>query len=121
MLCHSVFSWRSPVPLSFQESSVAIENRQNGVPLAVYFSSGSFPSRPTRITLFTDFAICSLLLSPCRGRSFSRSRCNLLKLGSCRSGFSRIRKLRLNLLQDRDCLLRLVEIGEGVAFLQKGG
>src|SRR5438128_6394215 len=57
MLCHSVRSWRSPDPLSFQTSSVAIENRQNGTPLAVYLSSGSRPSRPTRITLLTDFAI----------------------------------------------------------------
>src|SRR5437868_7130095 len=57
MLCHSVRSCRSPVPLSFHESSVAIEKRQNGVPLAVYFNSGSRPRRPTRITLLTDFAI----------------------------------------------------------------
>src|SRR6267142_6891512 len=57
MLCHSVRSWRSPDPLSFHTSSVASENRQNGVPLAVYLSSGSRPSRPTRITLLTDFAI----------------------------------------------------------------
>src|SRR2546429_9008270 len=57
MLCHSVRSWRSPDPLSFHTSSVAIENRQNGTPFAVYLSSGSRPSRPTRITLFTDFAI----------------------------------------------------------------
>src|SRR6516164_8462557 len=108
MLCHSVRSWRSPVPLSFQTSSVAIENRQNGMPLAVYFSSGSFPSRPTRITLFTDFAICSLLLSPCRGLAPTPCRRNLPELCSCRSGFSRIWKLRLNLFQDGDCLLRLV-------------
>ena len=30
---------------------------ENGTPLAVYFSSGSRPRRPTRITLLTDFAI----------------------------------------------------------------
>src|SRR5262249_51479683 len=57
MLCHSVRSVRSPDPLSVQPSSVAMENRQNGVPLAVYFISGSRPSRPTRITLLIDFPI----------------------------------------------------------------
>src|SRR5688572_19561661 len=57
MLCHSVRSVRSPDPLSVQPSSVAIEKRQKGVPLAVYFSSGSRPSRPTRITLLIDFPI----------------------------------------------------------------
>jgi len=41
------------------EKHVAMENRQNGVPLAVYFSSGSRPRRPMRITLFTDLAILS--------------------------------------------------------------
>src|SRR5215510_8870247 len=60
MLCHSVRTVRSPEFLSVQLSSVAIENRQKGVPLAVYFSSGSRPSRPTRITLFTDFAIVQI-------------------------------------------------------------
>ena len=56
-----------PEPLSFQTSSVASEKRQNGVPLAVYFSSGSLPSRPTRITLFTDFAmsLLQLMAAPC--------------------------------------------------------
>src|SRR5437667_5761489 len=57
MLCHSVRSWRAPDALSFQTSSVAMENRQKGVPLAVYLSSGSRPSLPTRMTLLTDFAI----------------------------------------------------------------
>src|SRR4029453_15466789 len=65
MLCHSVRSVRSPEPLSVQPSSVAMENRQNGVPLAVYLSSGSRPSRPTRITLLIDFPItCSPDLVP---------------------------------------------------------
>src|SRR5262245_45707810 len=75
MLCHSVFSVRSPEFLSIHPSSVAIENRQKGVPLAVYFSSGSRPSRPTRITLFTDFAIVQFskgLSAPAAGRCRSR-------------------------------------------------
>src|SRR5262245_61768914 len=55
MLCHSVRSWRSPDALSIQVSSVAIEKRQNGVPVPVYFNSGSRPRRPIRITLFIDF------------------------------------------------------------------
>jgi hypothetical protein len=40
-------------------AGLAIEKRQNGVPLAVYFISGSRPRRPTRMTLFTDFAMDS--------------------------------------------------------------
>src|SRR6478609_194333 len=57
-----------------------MENRQNGVPLAVYFSSGSFPSRPIRITLFTDFAIWLLYaLVPYRAGVFGRGAgCNSL-------------------------------------------
>src|SRR5581483_8227245 len=61
MLCHSVRSCRSPDDLSVQLSSVAIEKRQNGVPVPVYFNSGSRPSRPIRITLFIDFMGCVFL------------------------------------------------------------
>src|SRR5438045_903503 len=64
MLCHSVFSVRSPEVLSIHPSSVAIENRQKGVPLAVYFISGSRPRRPTRITLLTDFPIVQISTRP---------------------------------------------------------
>src|SRR4030095_547779 len=65
MLCHSVFSVFSPEALSVHPSSVAMEKRQNGVPLAVYFISGSRPSRPTRITLLIDFPITVFLQACC--------------------------------------------------------
>src|SRR5437879_173670 len=95
-----------------------MENRQKGTPLAVYFSSGSRPSRPTRITLLTDFAIeapqngCTLAGRPTRGLK-------ILKLRLCTTGFTRIRKLLHNFIQSGDCLRRIV-FGEGEAFLQKG-
>src|SRR5262249_48775698 len=121
MLCHSVFSWRSPEALSFQTSDVAIENRQNGVPLAVYFSSGSFPSRPTRITLFTEFAMQLLNLPrplPCRcPRPLS---VKFFELQLCRACFARARKFLCDFIQRLGCQ-RLVCFGEGKAFLQEGG
>src|SRR3990170_6096498 len=55
--CHSVFSLRSPVPLSFQVSDVAIRRFTTGSPLPSRRTSGSRPKLPTRITLFTDPAI----------------------------------------------------------------
>src|SRR6201999_2231153 len=59
--CHSVFSLRSPVPLSRQVSDVAIERLAIGRPSWVRRISGSLPRLPTRITLFTLPAIA---LSP---------------------------------------------------------
>src|SRR4030067_385851 len=51
-LCHSVFSCLLP-SLSFQVSEVARLNLATAVPPAVYLTSGSAPSLPSRITLFT--------------------------------------------------------------------
>src|SRR5262245_21447885 len=103
MLCHSVRSWRSPVPLSFQESSVAMEKRQNGVPLAVYFNSGSRPRRPTRITLLTDFAIrsCLAFLAPYRTPQFAGFRLRV-------RGFTGIGKIFHDFVQSGECRLLLV-------------
>jgi len=58
--CHSVFSLRSPVFLSFQVSDVASEKLQTCPPLANWRTSGSCPTFPTRITLFTDPAMTTL-------------------------------------------------------------
>src|SRR5882757_908509 len=55
--CHSVFSLRSPVPLSRQVSEVAMERFAIGRPSCVRRISGSLPRFPTRITLFTLPAI----------------------------------------------------------------
>src|SRR5678810_200678 len=115
MLCHSVRSVRSPDPLSVQPSSVAIENRQNGVPLAVYFSSGSRPSRPTRITLLIDFPItCSPdLVPPLRlGQS--------LQVLCCIRCFLGAGTLFANGLQYGLGLGNLLQSNEGPAFLIKG-
>src|SRR4051812_29740772 len=96
-----------------------MENRQNGTPLAVYFSSGSRPSLPTRITLLTDLAI----EAPQTGftLAFGRwpRRLKFPELCRCSAGFARIRKLVHNFSQSTDCL-RLIVFGEGEAFLQKG-
>src|ERR1700731_4522249 len=56
MLCHSVRSCHSPA-LSLKRSLVARLNLATGTPLGVNLTSGSFPRFPTRITLFTLFAI----------------------------------------------------------------
>src|SRR4051812_25252466 len=97
-----------------------MENRQNGVPLAVYFSSGSFPSRPTRITLFTDFAIRLLKrLRPLPVWGFSRRRLKVLEFCRSAGGFDRTWKLRHNILQSGSCQLRIC-FGLGEAFLEKG-
>src|SRR6267154_1553464 len=53
ILCHSVRFCRSPA-LSLYVSSVATEKLATAWPPPVYRVSGSRPSRPTRITLFTD-------------------------------------------------------------------
>src|SRR5271154_6470433 len=51
-LCHSVRSCHSPL-LSLNRSFVAIVSFATGVPCGVYFTSGSFPKFPIRMTLFT--------------------------------------------------------------------
>src|SRR5215467_1964248 len=56
MLCHSVRSCHSPA-LSLYRSLVARLNFATGTPLGVYLTSGSLPRFPTRITLFTLFAM----------------------------------------------------------------
>ena len=53
-LCHSVFSFFSPLALSVHLSAVAMEKDTTGSPLAVLRVSGSRPKRPSRITLLTD-------------------------------------------------------------------
>src|SRR5882757_632136 len=58
--CHSVFSLRSPVPLSRQVSEVATLRLAIGRPSCVRRISGSLPRFPTRITLFTLPAIAAL-------------------------------------------------------------
>src|SRR5438445_6671669 len=58
--CHSVFSLRSPVPLSRQVSDVAMLRLAIGRPSCVRRISGSLPWLPTRITLFTLPAIAAL-------------------------------------------------------------
>src|SRR5438874_6602502 len=58
--CHSVFSLRSPVPLSRQVSDVATLRLAIGRPSCVRRISGSLPRLPTRITLFTLPAIAAL-------------------------------------------------------------
>src|SRR4030095_7469264 len=58
--CHSVFSLRSPVPLSRQVSDVAMLRLAIGRPSCVRRISGSLPRLPTRITLFTLPAIAAL-------------------------------------------------------------
>src|ERR1700754_1549554 len=58
--CHSVFSLRSPVPLSRQVSDVAMLRFAIGRPSWVRRISGSLPRFPTRITLFTLPAIAAL-------------------------------------------------------------
>jgi hypothetical protein len=55
-LCHSVRSCHSPA-LSLKRSLVAMLKAHTAVPLGVYFSSGSRPTFPTRMTLFTLLAI----------------------------------------------------------------
>src|SRR5438128_6475185 len=120
MLCHSVRSWRSPDPLSFHTSSVAVESRENGPPLAVYLSSGSRPSRPTRMTLLTDFAIQTPVVQASALARTPRSRLQVFKLQLCTFSFTRIRKFFHNSFQSLDCLRCLIQFGEGEAFLVKG-
>src|ERR1700733_12606844 len=54
MLCHSVRSCHWP-SLSLKRSFVAIENLATGMPPWVYFTSGSLPRFPIRMTLLTLF------------------------------------------------------------------
>src|SRR5260221_13937651 len=56
MRCHSVRFWRSPLR-SLYVSSVATEKLATAWPPPVSRVSGSRPSRPTRITLFTDMKV----------------------------------------------------------------
>src|SRR5580692_7519440 len=51
--CHSVFSLRSPVVLSFQDSEVARRRFATGRPSWVRRISGSAPRLPIKITLLT--------------------------------------------------------------------
>src|SRR4051794_40621288 len=60
MLCHSVRCCFSPFS-SFQTSSVARLKRARVVPPCVYFTSGSLPNRPTKITLLTELLMPFLL------------------------------------------------------------
>src|SRR5215510_7028997 len=60
--CHSVRSWRCP-DLSLNTSVVAMRRLQSGRLDGVYFSSGSAPRFPTRMTLFT-LPMAALLLAP---------------------------------------------------------
>src|SRR4028119_2349892 len=57
MLCHSVFSLRSPEALSFQDSDVAMEKFTTGSPDESRRTSGSRPRLPPRMTLLTLPAI----------------------------------------------------------------
>src|SRR5271170_83091 len=54
MLCHSVRSCQFP-SLSLKRSLVASENLATGIPPGVYFTSGSLPRFPIRMTLLTLF------------------------------------------------------------------
>src|SRR6185437_10672362 len=56
MLCHSVRSCHSSLR-SLNRSLVARLSLATGVPLGVYFTSGSCPTLPTSITLFTLFGM----------------------------------------------------------------
>src|SRR5580658_2343918 len=69
MLCHSVRSCHWP-SLSLKRSFVAIENLATGMPPCVYFTSGSFPRFPIRMTLLTLFPAMSAAPSA-RGRDAS--------------------------------------------------
>src|ERR687897_315700 len=79
--CHSVFSLRSPVPLSFQLSEVAIRRFTTGSPEFRRRTSGSRPRFPTNITLFTLPAIGATphsheaVLGPQRPRGKQRLGC----------------------------------------------
>src|SRR5271154_4003427 len=63
--CHSVFSLRSPVALSFQDSEVASRRLAIGRPSWVRRISGSAPRLPTKITLLTLPAISLSLRRHC--------------------------------------------------------
>src|SRR5580658_9147138 len=58
--CHSVFSFRSPLALSRQDSEVATDRFTTGSPLVMRRTSGSLPRLPTKITLLTLPAIACL-------------------------------------------------------------
>src|SRR5450755_88240 len=55
-LCHSVLSCQLP-SLSLKRSLVASVKRAIAMPLGVYFTSGSLPRLPRRMTLLTLFAM----------------------------------------------------------------
>src|SRR6266851_381957 len=69
MLCHSVRSCQLP-SLSLKRSLVARVNLATGVPCGVYFTSGSLPRLPTRMTLLTLFPAMGISL---RGDQYTRS------------------------------------------------
>src|SRR5437879_13785478 len=62
-LCHSVRSCHSP-PLSLKRSLVASVSFATGVPLGVYFTSGSLPRFPIRMTLLTLFGMSAAPSAP---------------------------------------------------------
>src|SRR5215467_3484996 len=68
-LCHSVRSCHWP-SLSLYRSFVASVSLATGVPLGVYFTSGSLPRFPSRITLLTLF--------PDMGRSFNATQMKIV-------------------------------------------
>src|SRR5215470_15287200 len=67
-LCHSVRSCHSPL-LSLKRSLVATVRRATAVPCGVYFTSGSLPRLPIKITLLTLFA---MIAAPSEGQ-YSRN------------------------------------------------
>src|SRR5579871_3829537 len=71
MLCHSVFSLRSPEFLSRQVSEVARVKLTTGSPELSRRTSGSLPRFPTRMTLLTLPAMVHSL-PPVAGRAFTR-------------------------------------------------
>src|SRR5258707_8250244 len=87
MLCHSVRSCHSSLR-SLYFSLVARLNLATGVPLGEYFTSGSLPTFPTRITLFTLLGMSRLQSS----RIYPEPRMQLKgKVQNCATKFSRDR------------------------------
>src|SRR5690348_14482615 len=81
MLCHSVRSCHCP-SLSLKRSFVARVNFATGVPEGVYFTSGSLPRLPRRMTLLTLFPAMNALLATALGEL------SLFRFGQYNSFFS---------------------------------